>query len=74
MVVILVSVLDVIETPEELGTFDETYSPTLPAAALSFVVVPTIPDVVLKVICESVGAVFKTTLPVPVLVVTPVPP
>lgn len=59
-------------------------SPTLPAAALSLVVVPIIPEVELnvklvadaapKVGVTKVGEVERTVLPVPVEVTTPVPP
>lgn len=75
--VIFLGTLAAIATPD---TVLLKISPTLPAAALSFVVVPIIPDVELNVILGvvipvvNVGASDSTAEPVPVEVITPVPP
>ena len=84
MEVILFGVLVVALTALAAAITLETNSPTLPAAALSLVVVPIISDVEVKSILvaeaapntgvTSVGDVLKTVATVPVEDVTPVPP
>lgn len=78
MLVMFAGVAVVKETAEALRTSLDTYSPTLPVAAESFVVLPITPDVLLKatevadaaprVGVTNTGDVASTLLPVPVLV------
>lgn len=80
MLVIFAATFEVKATADPTKTVDDINSPTLPAAALLFVVVPIIPDVEVKLILVAladpktgvinVGLLAKTKAPVPVSSVT----